>query len=135
MVGEASFRTSELPEICECRSWTRGHKRLSSIPPDHLPPVILLPETSVHLASLPPTPRVTFVYLIFRPIQQPLRQLLPPVLCERSGCCCLREIPSSLYRIFFSMEFANSWKRKKRIFPILPSSLGELMQNAMSNYA
>lgn len=80
-----------------------GHGAQTSLrhPTDHLPPVILLPETSVHLASLPPTPRVTFVYLIFRTIQQPLRQLLPPVLCERSGCC-LREIPCPLPHIFLN---------------------------------
>lgn len=96
--------------------------------PDHLPPVILLPETCVHLASLPPTPRDTFVYLIFRAIQQPLCQLLPPVLWGSKEATAFARY-RTLSRIFFLMEFANSWTipRKKQTSTLV--DLCGLMRN------
>lgn len=99
-----------------------GHKRLSAIPPTICPRSfsylkLLFTWRPFHL----PPVLLSFI-LFFGPFNR-----LSANYCHRFF---VREVAAAsaryraLYRIFFSMEFANSWKRKKRVFLLVePANL------------
>lgn len=128
---EGSFRRCwRSPEICEYRGWTRG-RPVSLIPWNHLPPVILLPESSVHLAfptTYPPRPRSPLHLLpcyfrlsYFRAIQQSSANYCHRFFVNQPVSSRYQTISFSLARILFSMEFAQQLDHrcKKRIFPLI----------------